>query len=102
MSESIYNQVIVDEEKGDLRTLTPEGFIVIGKTTEYVEALKSKCNNLKKERDDYKNILIENGLLEKEYSNEELIIMVKELKSELEKLKKSNKKNKRGKLKKNV
>lgn len=102
MNESIYNQIIVDEEKGDIRTLTPEGFVTIGKTSEYVEALKSKCNNLKKERDDYKNILIENGLLEKEYSNEELLVMVKELKLELEKLKKSNKKNKRGKLKKNV
>lgn len=102
MNESIYNQIIVDEEKGDIRTLTHEGFVIIGKTSEYVEALKSKCNNLKKERDDYKNILIENGLLEKEYSNEELLVMVKELKLELEKLKKSNKKNKRGKLKKNV
>ena len=102
MNESIYNQIIVDEEKGDIRTLTTEGFVIIGKTSEYVEALKSKCNNLKKERDDYKNILIENGLLEKEYSNEELLVMVKELKLELEKLKKSNKKNKRGKLKKNV
>lgn len=70
----------------DIIAIDYYGQRVIGKSTVYIDNAISIMERLKKENDDYKQKLIDNGLLEVEKTPDELKAENKHLKDRLDKL----------------
>lgn len=76
--KSTHNFVYENENKELLSFDYNSGYKLIGYSKDYVEELQAICLEHKQKKEEYYNLLLENGLIEKELTQEEKINLLLE------------------------
>lgn len=87
--KTTHNFVYENENKELLSLDYNGGYNLIGYSKEYVEELQVICLEHKQKKEEYYNILLENGLIEKELTQEEKInLLLEKIEKQDDKIKK--------------